>query len=63
MGENRILLGIKEFSAVSGLGEKTVRRFCHIDDFPAMICGVKIMIHLQRASEWLADYAQNSRVS
>ena len=55
----KIMLTVKEFSKVSGIGEKNVRRLAHMDSFPAMKNGVKILIHRKKADAWLADYSVN----
>ncbi len=54
---DKIMLTVKEFAQVSGIGERRVRELARIDGFPSMHSGVKIMIHQQRAAEWLAEYA------
>lgn len=53
----KIMLTVKEFARVSGIGERKVRELTRIDGFPSMRSGVKIMIHQERAAEWLAEYA------
>ena len=56
----KIMLTVQEFSKISGIGEKRVRCLTHMDGFPAMRNGVKIMIHRERAAKWLADFACQS---
>lgn len=63
MDTNKIMLGVKEFATVAGLSEKHVRQICHIEGFPAMNSGVKILIHQASAREWLARYSENYRLS
>ncbi len=55
----KIMLSVKEFSELSGLGEKSIRRLSHVQGFPALRNGVRIMIHRRAADAWLADYAQH----
>ena len=55
----KIMLSVKEFSELSGLGEKSIRRLSHVQGFPVIRNGVRIMIHRQAADAWLADYAQH----
>ena len=57
-----IMVGVKEFAKISGIGEKKVRHLVNIEGFPAMRCGgVKIMIHRERAVLWLAEYAGHEK--
>ena len=53
------MLTIKEFAALSGIGERRMRMLSRVSGFPAMHIGRKIVIHKKKASEWLADYASN----
>lgn len=55
--ETKVLLTVKEFSQFAGLGERKVREISHIQGFPAIRIGKKIMIHRERAVEWLGDFA------
>ncbi|SDG14856.1 DNA binding domain-containing protein, excisionase family [Selenomonas sp. GACV-9] len=54
---SKILLSVQEFSKITGLGEKSIRRLSHVRGFPAIRIGHRIMIHKQSAEDWLADYA------
>ncbi len=53
----KIMVTVKEFVKISGLSDGEVRRLTHIETFPCIRAGWKIMIHRERAEEWLADYA------
>lgn len=53
----KILLSVQEFSKVTGLGEKSIRRLSHVRGFPAIRIGHRIMIHKRSAEVWLADCA------
>ncbi len=55
MDDEKILLTVKEFSKVSGLGENCIRNLVHVDGFPALKNGRKIMIHRRAADKWLAE--------
>lgn len=57
----KIMVTVKEFAKVSGLGERRVRDFARTADFPAIRAGKKILIHRERATEWLADYASGRK--
>lgn len=60
MDDEKILLTVKEFAAISGLGVNCVRSLVHVDGFPALKNGRKYMIHRQAASEWLEQQARGS---
>ncbi|MBQ7497133.1 MAG: hypothetical protein IJU00_04770 [Selenomonas sp.] len=53
----KIMVSVKEFAAISGLSERGVRRLSHIDSFPCIRAGWKILIHRKWAEAWLADFA------
>lgn len=59
----KIMMGVKEFAQASGISEKQVRQLCHIEGFPAMNNGNKILIHYRKAGDWLADYAEKCLLS
>lgn len=63
MNDGKVMVGVKEFSSIIGMSEKLVRVFVHIDGFPAMNSGVKILIHREAAKEWLAEYCRNTKLS
>jgi len=56
--EQKILLTVKEFAAVSGLGETCIRQLSHVEGFPAIRNGIKILIHRRAADAWLAEQAK-----
>ena len=58
----KILLTVKEFAKVSGLGENCVRNLVHVEGFPALKNGRKYMIHKRAADKWLEEQAACSRV-
>lgn len=60
MDDEKILLTIKEFAALSGLGVNCVRGLVHVEGFPALKNGRKYMIHRRAASEWLEKQAKGS---
>ena len=60
MDDEKILLTVKEFAALSGLGVNCVRSLVHVDGFPALKNGRKYMIHRRAASEWLEKQAKGS---
>lgn len=60
MDDEKILLTIKEFAALSGLGVNCVRSLVHVDGFPALKNGRKYMIHRRAVSEWLEKQAKGS---
>lgn len=63
MVEGPIMVGVKEFARISGIGEKRLRTLAKIDGFPAMRCGgVKIMIHREKAADWLADFVEKEHI-
>ena len=53
----KILLSVQEFAEITGLGEKSIRRLSHVQGFPAIRIGHRIMIHKRSAEDWLADCA------
>ena len=58
--EQKILLTVKEFAKVSGLGETCIRNLVRVDGFPALKNGRKYMIHRQAADKWLEEQAKGS---
>lgn len=57
----KITVTVKEFSAMTGIGQNRVREMCYIPDFPAGKEGNKFLIHLEAASEWLKNRAINKQ--
>ncbi|WP_037364807.1 helix-turn-helix domain-containing protein [Selenomonas ruminantium] len=53
----KILLSVQEFAKITGLGEKSIRRLSHVQGFPAIRIGHRIMIHKRSAEDWLATCA------
>lgn len=47
--EDKIMVTVKEFASLSGLGEFCVRRLANVKGFPALKNGRKIMIHRRAA--------------
>ena len=54
---SKILLSVQEFAEITGLGEKSIRRLSHVQGFPAIRIGHRIMIHKRSAEDWLATCA------
>ena len=61
--DEKILLTVKEFARLSGLGVNCVRSLVHVEGFPALKNGRKYMIHRRAASEWLEQQARCASVS
>ena len=55
--EKKIMVTVQEFCKISGMSDHQVRQLTHIEGFPMIRSGWKIMIHRQRAIDWLADFA------
>ena len=54
----RLTVTIKEFSAMTGIGQNRVRQLCYTVGFPAIKEGNKFLIHLETANEWLRKRAE-----
>ena len=54
---SKILLSVQEFAKITGLGEKSIRRLSHVQGFPAIRIGHRIMSHKRSAEDWLATCA------
>lgn len=54
---SKILLSVQEFAKITGLLEKSIRRLSHVQGFPAIRIGHRIMIHKRSAEDWLATCA------
>ena len=57
LDEEKILLTVKEFAKVSGLGESCIRNLAHVEGFPALRNGRKVLIHRRAADKWLEAQA------
>lgn len=57
---NKIMVGVKEFSEISGISDRKTRELCRIKGFPVIRVGQKMLIHIAQANDWLADYAKNN---
>jgi hypothetical protein len=55
--EEKIMVTVREFCKISGLSDQQVRRLTHVEGFPMIRAGWKILIHRDRAVAWLADFA------
>ena len=62
MEDEKILLTVKEFAQLSGLGENCVRSLVHVEGFPAIKNGRKYMIHRRAADKWLEEQASGRKV-
>ena len=56
---SKILLSVQEFAKITGLGEKSIRRLSHVQGFPAIRIGHRIMIH-KRSRRGLAGYLRRT---
>jgi len=54
----KIMLSVKEFADISGIGVQRIRQIIHIDGFPAVRSGNRVLIHRVRADAWLAAFAK-----
>lgn len=54
----RITATVKEFAAMTGIGQNRVRELCYTPGFPAIKEGNKFLIHLEAANEWLRKRAE-----
>lgn len=54
----KIMATVKEYSAMTGIGQNTVRKMCYMADFPATKVGNKFLIHIEAANEWLRRRAE-----
>ena len=60
LDEQKILLTVKEFAKVSGLGENCIRNLVRVDGFPVLKNGRKYMIHRRAADKWLEEQAKGT---
>lgn len=56
----KIMVSVKEFSRLSGLGERKIRELVHLKGFPSFRNGKKIEIHRELAAKWLAEYTMRA---
>lgn len=49
----KITVGVKEFAAMTGIGQNKIRGWCNLPDFPASMEGNRYLIHVEKANEWL----------
>lgn len=49
----KLLVTVKEFAAMTGIGLNRVRKLCYLPDFPASKEGNRFLIHVEAANEWL----------
>lgn len=56
----KIMVSVKEFSRLSGLGERKIRELVRSEGFPAFRNGKKVEIHRELATKWLADYTMRA---
>lgn len=59
--EKKVMVSVKEFVKISGVSERSVRRFLHEDGFPVVRTGIKFLIHGPKALEWLLTSAKAHR--
>ena len=53
MSTGKLVVTVKEFAAMTGIGQNRVREFCYLPDFPASKEGNRFIIHVEAANEWL----------
>lgn len=56
----KIMVSVKEFSRLSGLGERKIRELVCMQGFPSWRNGKKVEIHRELATKWLADYTMRA---
>ena len=57
MVHSKIMVTVKEFAAMTGIGQNRVRELCYLSDFPASKEGNRFLIHVEAANEWLRQRA------
>ena len=55
--EKKIMVTVQEFCKISGMSDRQVRQLTHVEGFSMIRSGWKILIHRERAIEWLANFA------
>lgn len=53
MTNTKLVVTVKEFAAMTGIGQNRVRALCYLTDFPASKEGNRFLIHVEAADEWL----------
>ena len=53
MSTGKLVVTVKEFAAMTGIGQNRVREFRYLPDFPASKEGNRFIIHVEAANEWL----------
>ena len=46
MTNTKLVVTVKEFAAMTGIGQNRVREFCYLPDFPASKEGNRFLIHV-----------------
>jgi hypothetical protein len=57
MHNEKIMVSVKEFATMTGIGQNRVRELCYLADFPASKEGNRFLIHVEAANEWLRKRA------
>jgi len=57
MNNGKIMVSVKEFATMTGIGQNRVRELCYLSDFPASKEGNRFLIHVESANEWLRKRA------
>lgn len=57
MTGTKLVVSVKEFAAMTGIGVNRVRELCYLPDFPASKEGNRFLIHVEAADEWLRKRA------
>ncbi|ORT99433.1 hypothetical protein D081_1985 [Anaerovibrio sp. JC8] len=56
--EEKMFVTVKDFAALTGIKEHSIRVLTRIQDFPALRIGVKTMILLDEGKAWLVKNAK-----
>ena len=59
MTNTKLMVTVKEFAAMTGIGQNRVRELCYLADFPASKEGNRFLIHVEAANEWLRKRASD----
>lgn len=59
MTNTKLMVTVKEFAAMTGIGQNRVRELCYLPDFPASKEGNRFLIHVESANEWLRKRASD----
>lgn len=57
MKQTAVMISIKDFSVISGIGQCTIRNLCKASAIPCMKAGRKYLIHKEKALAWLEKYS------